>query len=46
MMEVRFPAGRPSSALPDTDGRHDRTDMGRECSLLYSWLMTTGPGSQ
>jgi hypothetical protein len=25
---VRFPAGHPSSALPDTDGRHDRPGHG------------------
>src|SRR5436853_747472 len=27
-IKIRFLAGRPSSALPDTDGRHDRTGHG------------------
>ena len=43
---VRFPAGHPSSALPDTDGRHDRPGHGRGCCLQYSWLISAGPGSQ
>src|SRR5437762_7977710 len=48
-MEVRFPPGHPSSALPDTDGRHDRTGHGTWMLLAVfvahdcrPWLSVTG----
>src|SRR5262245_14007852 len=49
MAVVRFSAGRPSSALPDTDGRHDRTGHGTWMLLAVfvahdcrPWLSVTG----
>jgi len=46
---VRFPTGHPSSALPDTDGRHDRTGYGTWMLLAVfvarddrPWLSVTG----
>src|SRR6185295_1357962 len=49
MAEVGFPSGRPSSALPDKDGRHDRTGHGTWVLLAVfvahddrPWLSVTG----
>jgi hypothetical protein len=49
MAAVRFFAGQPSSALPDTDGRHDRTGHGTWMLLAVfvahdcrPWLSVTG----
>jgi len=49
MVEVGFPTGRPSSALPNTDGRHDRTGHGTWVLLAVfvahdyrPWLSVTG----
>src|SRR5262245_14915621 len=49
MVAVRFPTGHPSSALPDTDGRHDRTGHGTWMLLAvfvahdcWPWLSVTG----
>src|SRR5262249_1761000 len=46
---VRFPTGHPSSALSDTDGRHDRTGHGTWMLLAVfvarddrPWLSVTG----
>ena len=46
---IRFPAGHPSSALPDTVGRHDRSGHGTWVLLAVfvvhvcrSWLSVTG----
>src|SRR5262245_20823732 len=46
---VRFATGQPSSALPDTDGRHDRTGHGTWVLLAVfvahdcrPWLSVTG----